>query len=183
MRILTAPARRSEILDQLQPVKPNRYANPVASWPEPISALRRPPELPGIVSPDFSAANPRLLIVAGDRAPGGSRLSCPRAQTAVLRGYAGLTWSDIERGDEIPGAMPDPAVDRSSRAERRDCRHFMLRSGRRGRRSSLLPLELGSRWSRVSCKLDNNHARRRAPLQCRKPRGSEPLRVHYRPGA
>jgi hypothetical protein len=33
----------------------------------------------------------------------------PRAETAVLRGYAGLTWSDLaaERGDEILDAMQD----------------------------------------------------------------------------
>lgn len=54
----------------------------------------------------------RLLIVTGDQGPGAWRVQAvlpdlPQAETAVLRGYAGLTWSDVaaERGNEILGAM------------------------------------------------------------------------------
>jgi hypothetical protein len=56
----------------------------------------------------------RLLVVTGDQGPGARRVHAvlpdlPRAETAVLRGYAGLTWSDLaaERGDEILDAMQD----------------------------------------------------------------------------
>jgi SAM-dependent methyltransferase len=56
--------------------------------------------------------SPQLLIVTGDQGPGAQRVQAvlsdlPRAETAVLRSYAGLTWSDLatERGDEILGAM------------------------------------------------------------------------------
>jgi hypothetical protein len=56
----------------------------------------------------------RLLIVTGDQGPGAPRVQAvlsdlPRAETAVLGGYAGLTWSDLaaERGDEILGMMQD----------------------------------------------------------------------------
>jgi hypothetical protein len=47
----------------------------------------------------------RLLIVTGDQGPGARRAQAvlpdlPRAETAVLHDYAGLTWADIaaERG-------------------------------------------------------------------------------------
>jgi hypothetical protein len=47
----------------------------------------------------------RLLIVTGDQGPGARRVQAvlpdlPRAETAVLHDYAGLTWADIaaERG-------------------------------------------------------------------------------------
>jgi hypothetical protein len=56
----------------------------------------------------------RLLIVTGDQRRGARRVQAvlpdlPRAETAVLGGYAGLTWSDLaaERGDEILGTMQD----------------------------------------------------------------------------
>ena len=56
--------------------------------------------------------SPRLLIVTGDQGPGARRVQAvlpdlPLAETAVLRSYAGLTWSDLatDRGDEILGAM------------------------------------------------------------------------------
>ena len=66
---------------------------------------------------DHAALQPlssRLLVVTGDEGPGARRVHAvlpdlPRAETAVLRGYAGLTWSDLaaERGDEILDAMQD----------------------------------------------------------------------------
>src|SRR5689334_11225235 len=59
---------------------------------------------------DPSALQPlssRVLIITGDQGPGARRVlarlpDLPRAETAVLRGYAGLTWSDLaaERGHE-----------------------------------------------------------------------------------
>lgn len=56
----------------------------------------------------------RVLIMTGDRGPGAQRVQAvlpdlPRAETVVLRGYAGLTWSDLaaDRGDEILSAMQD----------------------------------------------------------------------------
>ncbi len=66
---------------------------------------------------DRSALQPlasRLLVVSGDEGPGARRVQAvlpdlPQAETAVLHGYAGLTWSDLaaERGEEILGAMQD----------------------------------------------------------------------------
>ena len=61
---------------------------------------------------DHTALRPlsgRLLIITGDQGPGALRVQAalpalPEAETAVLRGYAGLTWSDLaaERGGELP---------------------------------------------------------------------------------
>jgi SAM-dependent methyltransferase len=54
----------------------------------------------------------RLLVVAGDRGLGDRRArtalaELPQARSVVLRGYAGLTWSDlaVERGAEIGAAI------------------------------------------------------------------------------
>jgi len=62
----------------------------------------------------LQALSTRVLIVTGDQGPGARRVQAvlpdlPQAETAVLRGYAGLTWSDLaaERGEEILGAMQD----------------------------------------------------------------------------
>lgn len=56
----------------------------------------------------------RVLIVTGDQGPGARRVQSvlpdlPQAETAVLNGYAGLTWSDLaaERGDELLRSMED----------------------------------------------------------------------------